>query len=98
PTGVAYDMAKDRLLVLRDARRGEVTVHGTDGHWLSTINLGRAVGTSLAFDAEKRELYAPVGDKENMIAIFDEEGKLLRMLEQPAAFVDVGQRSFVRVF
>jgi uncharacterized protein YjiK len=97
PSGIAFDMIHDRLLVLAaDGRR--VTVHDLDGKRRAETTLDHVAGGSLAFDAERRELYAPLRDRAGEIGVFDEHGKLVRTLRAPGRFVDVGPRSFVRVF
>jgi hypothetical protein len=92
--GVAYDAQQDQLLVLARDRR-EVCRYDLSGARGTHFMLDRIVGGSLGFDAEKRELYAPVAEG---VAVFDEAGKLLRTLPLAATVVDVGPRSFIRVF
>jgi hypothetical protein len=92
--GIAYDPRDDRLLVLARDRR-EVWQYDLSGARYAHVVLARVVGSSLGFDAEKRELYAPVPDG---IGVFDEAGKLLRTMPLAATVVDVGPRSLIRVF
>lgn len=97
PIALALDTARDRLLVLHaDGRR--VTSHDLKGARIDEITLAQAAGTSLAFDPEKRELYAPLPGRDGQIGIFEESGKLLRTSPATGALVDVGVRSLVRVF
>ena len=97
PIGIALDLANDRLLVLaRDGRT--ITTHDLQGAKLASFQLAEVAGSSLAFDSEKRELYAPLRGRSGMIGIFDERGALVRTLTLAGTFVDVGPRSFVRVF
>lgn len=114
PTGVAYDAGRDVLLVLAgkagtgaQAEAGaQVVTYALEGRRLGTITLEREVAGSLAFDAEMREFYAPLlptgtGASATAgagIGVFDETGKLKRTLRSEAAFVDVGQRSLIRMF
>lgn len=96
-SGVAYDSIRDRLLVVFGG--GEVVAYSRDGGNQGRVcQLERPVGPSLGYDAERREFYAPLATPERRIGVFSEAGKLQRTLE-PAAFgVDVGPRSFLRMF
>lgn len=94
---IAYDSIRDRLLVLFGA--DQVVPYTRDGKNEGTPRkLDRAVGPSLGFDAERREFYAPLAGPDHRIGIFNEEGRLLRTLEAGAIGVDVGPRSFLRMF
>lgn len=97
PIGLALDTANDRLLVLGADGR-QITWHDQTGARTDALTLDRAAGPSLAFDAEQREIYAPLRDRPGEIGVFDTTGKRLRTSEARGAFVDVGVRSFVRVF
>lgn len=93
--GIAFDATHDELLVLaRDGR--EIVRCSLAGEKRSAVRLDRAVGASLGFDAERRELYAPLAG--GGVGVFDESGKLLRTLPGDATVIDVGPRSFIRVF
>ncbi len=97
PIGVAHDATNDRLLILAaDGRR--VTTHDPSGASIGALTLAQPAGACLAFDPEKREIYAPLRDRPGEIGIFDETGKFLRLSAARGAFVDLGVRSFVRVF
>ncbi len=109
PRAIAYDSGRDELLVASDARPTEIAVHDLTGQRLRTFSLERAIAGSLAFDAEKRELFAPLAAGASIIAgggearggrvaVFDENGKFLRELAFSADFVDAGPRAFIRVF
>lgn len=96
-TGLAYDAVANRLLALHaDGRK--ITLHDPDGKRLGEFTLARQVGPSLAMDGERQELYAPLAGAERAIGVFDFKGQLLRTLPLTSSFVDVGPRSFVRVF
>lgn len=98
PVGIAYDAAENRLLLLHDDGR-RVTAHALDdGRQLAGFTLERAAGRQLAFAANTRELYAPLAGEEGAIGVFDLAGKFLRIAGLKGGFVDVGPRSFVRVF
>jgi hypothetical protein len=98
PLGIAFDPARNRLLVLgADGRT--VTFHDTSGAQLAGgVRLERTVAASLGFDGEKREYYAPLQEGCGGVGVFAGSGQLLRTLPEDAAFVDVGPRSFIRVF
>ena len=97
-TGLAYDARDNRLFALHADGR-EISFHDTDGQRLGGVTLDRAVAASLAFDEETREFYAPLRETRGAIGVFGADGRLVRTLEPSgAAFVDVGPRSFVRVF
>jgi hypothetical protein len=96
-TGIAYDMARDRLLVLFG--ENEIVAYSREGGNLGKVcQLEKAVGHSLGYDAEQRELYAPLAAPERRIGVFSQDGKLQRTLEPQAFGVDVGPRSFLRMF
>lgn len=98
PAGIACDLAQHRLLVLHGDGRN-ITAHDLEGRKVGALRLEQPAGASLAFDSERRELFAPLASAPNAIGVFDLDGKLLRCLERvPGRFVDVGPRSFVRVF
>ncbi len=98
PVGVAFDSARDQLLVLAAGNRARVTVHDLDGRLIATIALDRPVAAgALGYDAERRELYAPLRDG-GAVGVFGEDGRLRRTLPFSAAFLDVGPRSFLRMF
>jgi hypothetical protein len=97
PLGIAVDPAANRLLIL-GADGVHVTTHDLDGARLAEVVLEKPLGPSLAFDAEKRELYGPLRDRAGEIGVFDAAGKFLRVSPLQGSFVDVGVRSLVRVF
>lgn len=97
--GLALDASQDQLLALAaDGRR--VSVHDLRGSFLRELQLDRAAGPALAFDADAREFHAPLRDRPGEIGVFDAQGRLQRTLPAPAGpgLIDVGPRSFVRVF
>lgn len=98
PAGVALDSAHDQLLVLTGDSASRVTVHDLEGRLVATIALDRPVAAgALGYDAERRELYAPLLDG-GAVGVFGEDGRLRRALAFPAKFLDVGPRSFLRMF
>lgn len=94
--GIAIDPARNRLAVLHGDGR-QVSFHTLDGRQVESHPLERRVGPSLALDAEQAELYAPLTETRRL-GVFSFQGRLLRELPVTATFVDVGPRSFVRVF
>ncbi len=97
PVGLAFDSTRDRFLVL-DADGRTVRMHDLNGTLLSHIALEQPAADALAFDSEKRELYAPLRDRAGEIGVFAESGRFLRVASGRGEFVDVGPRSFIRVF
>ncbi len=97
--GLAYDAVRHRLLVATTGTPAELRFHGLDGRLLQSADLGSARVKSLAYDAASREIHATV-DGEPGIVVFNEEGRRLRHVPSgdPVDFLDLGQRSFVRVF
>lgn len=96
--GIALDSRTNRLLVLHADGRA-VSLHGTDGRRLDEMTLDQPVAPSIAIDSERSHLYAPLASESGTLGVFDLEGKLLRRLEAGnAEFVEVGPRSFIRVF
>jgi hypothetical protein len=97
--GLALDANQDQLLALAaDGRR--ITVHDLRGRFLRELHLDRAAGPALAFDPDAREFHAPLRERPGEIGVFDAQGRLQRTLPAPAGpgLIDVGPRSFVRVF
>jgi hypothetical protein len=92
--GIAYDASQDQLLVL-DRDRRKIFRYTLAGERRGEFALDRVVGPALGFDSVQRELYAPLADG---IGVFGEDGKLRRTLPGAAPTVDVGPRSFIRVF
>jgi hypothetical protein len=98
PRGVAFDAAQNRLLILQGGSSEQISVHAPDGRQLSSIALDRVIaGDCLAFDSEKREFYAPLAGGES-VGVFGEDGKFRRELPLHATLLDVGPRSFLRMF
>ena len=98
-TGLAFDMVKDALLILGDEGR-RVTAHDLTGKKVAEVKLERPAGPALAFDSDQREYHAPLPDQPGEIGVFDEQGRFLRGTSAPAGspLIDVGPRSFIRVF
>lgn len=100
--GIAYDPARDVLLVLHRGSPSRITTYDLSGRLLGSVALDREISGSLAFDGGKREFYAPLAaagaSGSPGTGVFDERGRWLRTLPSPATFIDVGPRSLVRVF
>ena len=102
PAGVAYDQKNDRLLILEGGDLAHVSTFDLAGKRLGSVALDHNVRlVSLAYDSSAAEFYVPLLDQP-AIGIFDTQGHLLRTLSEPDGnahdFVDVGQRSLLRLF
>lgn len=97
--GIAYDAVRNRLLVAVNGPQPELRIHTLNGKLLQSSPLNSGPILSLAYDATNREIHAVVRG-ESALVVLNEEGKILRMVPAGAStdFVDLGQRSFVRVF
>ncbi len=100
--GVAHDARTDELLVLPGRKGDRLLRYSTEGKLVAELRLARPVqGYSLAYDAVARTTFASLADG-SAIAVFDEQGRLLRTLARPAAeretMFDVGPRSLLRMF
>ena len=96
--GIAYDTVRDQMLVLNGGATARVTSHDLDGRFVAEVWLTEPVSLgSLGFDSEKREFYVPLPGG-HTVGVFAESGKLVRTIPVPAVFVDVGPRSFLRLF
>lgn len=98
PSGIAYDPAHNRLFVLSGRQPALITTHALDGQPLARLALDQPITpASLGYDSEKSEFYVPL-DGADRIGVFGSDGHLRTVLTGPAIFVDVGPRSFVRMF
>lgn len=95
--GLAADMERNQLLALHADGR-TLSVHDLRGRKAGAVTLAKPVRGSLAFDPERRELYAPLQGQPGTVGIFGADGKLLREMPLTAAFIDLGPRSFLRLF
>lgn len=102
PAGVAYDQKRNHFLVLESGPLPRVVTYALAGKLLGTVTLDHDVRrTALAYDSIAAELYAPLRDQP-AVGIFNAQGHLLRTLAEPIGnahdFIDVGQRSLLRLF
>lgn len=102
PSGVAYDQVNNRLLILPPGSTHRVHLHDLAGKHLSEVILDHAVRpVSLAYDSHAAEFYAPLRDQ-SAVGVFDSKGRLQRTLPNPDGrphdYIDVGQRSLIRMF
>lgn len=102
PRGVAHDARADEFLVLPEDASDRVVRYSLAGEVIEEIRLELPVqGYSLAYDSTERTIFASLADA-SAIGVFDAKGRLLRRLSRPAAerevFLDVGQRSLLRMF
>jgi len=95
PMGIAYDATQHQLYVLSQQ---EIVTCEVSGREKARIRLDRAVRGSLAFDDERREFYAPLSAPAEGIGVFGPDGQWRRTLSPGAPFVDLGPRSFLRLF
>ncbi len=96
--GLAYDAERNRLFVRAGTAPARIAICDPEGHETGLITLDREIGTSLGYDTATREFYAPLTGPEAGLGVFDESGRLRRTHPANAPFIDVGPRSFVRVF
>lgn len=101
--GLAFDQARDRLLVLLAGEHPYIAICTLDGREESRCTLERGVlPLSLAYDSTAQHYFVPMpGGK--TVGVFDVRGKLLSTIAATDATGDVtalasGERSFVRVF
>jgi hypothetical protein len=100
--GIAYDQKHDRLLILKGGDLADIGTYDLQGKRLSGVALDHDVTLrSLAYDSNAAEFYVPLPGNSG-IGIFNSHGHLLRTLTSADPhshdFVDVGQRSLVRMF
>jgi hypothetical protein len=96
--GIACDPTRDELMILDGDTRTVSVCSARDGVARGEIILDHSVLGSLGFDPEKRQLYGPLAGERDAIGVFDEHGRLLQRVKLPGLFVDVGPRSFLRMF
>jgi len=99
PLGIAVDMKTEDILIL-DSNRRVVHRYATGGHELEQVTLDRSVTSCLGYDADKREIYAPLGGPGSGVGVFSSAGKLIRTVEVAAGdtLIDTGPHSFFRMF
>lgn len=99
PLALAFDSVRDHLLALSGGDLARITVHDLTGQRHAAFALDRDVSfTSLGYDSDHRELYV-VLRRDSAIGIFSASGLLLRTLPlPPTTHLDVGPRSFLRLF
>jgi len=102
PAGIAYDQKHNHLLVLQGGDLAHVGTYDLKGKRLSGVALDRNVRlVSLAYDSVASEFYVPLLD-EPAVGIFGPDGHFLRRLsssdDQSHDYVDVGERSLIRMF
>jgi hypothetical protein len=96
---IALDPKAEQFFVLHsDGRR--ITIHDLTGRQSGEVTLEQRAGKFLGFDAEKNEFYTTSADGAATFLVFTREGRLKSAypLPLPTAFIDIGPRSFVRVF
>lgn len=96
---LAYDPEQREFFALDADGRG-LDRYDLAGHRITHGMLARTIKPSLAYNADTRELLAPLADSPNEVGVFDREGKALRTLPLASGdtLVDVGPHSLIRVF
>lgn len=102
PAGIAYDQKRNHLLILQGGDLSRVATYDLSGKRISGVALDRNVRlTSLAYDSIAAEFYVPLRD-EAAVGIFGADGRFLRRLTASNGdthdYVDVGERSLIRMF
>jgi hypothetical protein len=97
-TGLAYDSENNQLLAVEAAAPRRVSRYTLEGKHVGMLELARLIVGPIAYDAERHELYAPLGPNGASVGVFGASGTLLRTIDAPATFIAVGPRSFLRVF
>ena len=97
--GLAYDDERDELVMVSNAGANMLRIDRA-GQSRPVSPLSHAVTSdTLGYDSIRRELYAPLF-RAKQLGVFDERGQLVRTLPTPIepALLDVGPRSFLRMF
>ena len=95
--GVACDIKNDELIVLYAAGRTAARIDRT-GKAVTPFPLSHPIASrALGYDSERREFYAPLFEGKE-IGVFSAHGQLQRTIPVSAKFLDVGPRSFLRMF
>jgi len=99
PRGLAFDAARDELLVLAADGR-TVSRHDLAGRRRGEFRLAVAADGSLACDAETGEVHAVLADGAGEVGVFGPDGARRGTWNAggPGAMIDLGPRSFLRVF
>ena len=100
--GLAYDVRRDQLLVLSTGESATVTAYDRAGGTAGQASLGSGGNfSSLAYDSATEEFYA-ANFTTGSIDVFGRDGVFRRKILPPGneivPFVDVGERSFLRIF
>lgn len=98
PRGIAYDAGEDGLLLYLTDAQPQIARFSMQGALQGVVTVDRELAGPLAFDAVKREIYAPLAPDGRDVGVFDQAGRLLRTAAAAGVFFDVGVRSFIRVF
>ena len=98
PRGIAYDAGEDALLLHLPGAPPQIARFSMQGSRQDVVAVDRELAGPLAFDAVKREFYAPLAPDGRAIGVFDQAGRMRRTAPAAGDFFDVGVRSFIRVF
>ena len=99
PRGLAYDAGRDELVVLAADGR-TVSRHDLGGRRRGELRLAAAAAGPLACDGETGELHAVLAEGGGEVGVFGPDGAQRRTWPGggPGALIDLGPRSFLRVF
>jgi hypothetical protein len=99
PRGLAFDAVRDELVVLAADGR-TISRHDLTGRRQGELRLAAAAAGPLAYDAETGELHARLAEGAGDIGVFGPDGARRGTWGAggPGALIDLGPRSFLRVF
>lgn len=99
PRGLAFDTGRDELVVLAADGRS-VSRHDLAGRRRGELRLAEAAAGPLACDGETGELHAVLAEETGEVGVFGPDGARRGTWSAggPGALIDLGPRSFLRVF
>jgi hypothetical protein len=99
PRGLAFDAVRDELVVLAADGR-TVSRHDLSGRRQGALRLSAAAAGPLACDGETGEVHAVLADGSGEVGVFGPDGARRGTWSagDPSALIDLGPRSFLRVF
>lgn len=99
PRGLAFDATRDELVALAADGR-TVSRHDLAGRRRGDVRLAAAAAGPLACDGERGELHAVLAGEAGEVGIFGPDGVQRGSWRAggPGALIDLGPRSFLRVF
>jgi hypothetical protein len=99
PRGLAFDATRDELVALAADGR-TVSRHDLAGRRQGEVRLAAAAAGPLACDGESGELHAVLAEEAGEVGVFGPDGARRGTWRAggPGALIDLGPRSFLRVF